>query len=166
MTKYFGDRRATQKECNEKIGEDGITRAQKMGNEYEEATLDCLRNESPLLKRLAEHGHALSIEPTYRRNPSTGNVEHVPDKMVETLLRNRQHEQLLGSIKPDIVVHPAGFPNRIQAVYDFKFSCMGYRGAWRRYTKGPHQKRSQGEVYEEFLGIKPKIIDPPNGTIP
>jgi hypothetical protein len=162
MSRYFGNRRPTKKECNEIIGEDGLTRAQKMGNDYEEAALECVRNDLPLLKRLGEHGHELSLKPTYRRNPSTGNVEHVPDTMVETLLRNKQYEQLRGSIVPDVVVHRQGFPNRVQAVYDFKFSCLGKREEWRTYDKGPHRDRTQGEVYKEFLGVTPSIIRPPS----
>jgi hypothetical protein len=160
MSRYFGNRRPTQQECNEKIGEDGLTRAQHMGNDYEEAALACVRNDLSLLKWLGEHGHALSIKPTYRRNPSTGNVEHVPDTLVENLLRNKQYEQLRGSIVPDVIVHRQGFPNRVQAVYDFKFSCTGGRGSWRMYNKGPHNRRTQGQVYEELLGVVPTIIPP------
>jgi hypothetical protein len=166
MSRYFGNRRPTQKECNEKIGKDGLTRAQKMGNDYEEAALACVRNDPPLLRRLGENGHALSLKPTYRRNPSTGNVEHIPDTMVETLLRNKQYEQLRGSIVPDVVVHRQGLPNRVQAVYDFKFSCMGKPAEWRRYDKGPHQDSDQGKVYEELLGVHPQIIEPPSGVSP
>lgn len=162
MTRYFGNRRPTQKECNEVIGEDGLTRAQKMGNDYEEAALECIRNDLPLLKRLGEHGHALSIKPTYRRSPSTGKVEHIPNTMVGALLRNKQYEQLRGSIVPDVVVHRQGLPNRVQAVYDFKFSCTGNRGIWRMYDKGPHTNRTQGEVYRELLRVQPEIIDPPH----
>jgi hypothetical protein len=167
MTRYFGKRRPTPKECNEKIGEAGLTRAQKMGNDYEEAALECVRNDILLLKRMGEHGHALILKQTYRRNPTTGNVEHFPDALVENLLRNKQYSQLRGSIVPDVVVHRQGFPNKVQAVYDFKFSCTGKREEWRTYDKGPYRDRTQGEVYEELLGVRPVIIrPPPSGATP
>jgi hypothetical protein len=130
----------------------------QMGNEVEAEALNCLSNETALLEELTKQGYAVSAHPTYQRNPRTGKVEHLPDKLVEDMLRSGQTKDLVGSIEPDVVVHPSGFPNKPQAVYDYKFSCLGYKRGWPTYEDGPHRKKTQGQVYEDFLRVLPVII--------
>jgi hypothetical protein len=169
MTRYFGNRKPTREECNELIDKDSqgepikdrhgqprepIKRAMQMGNEVEAEALRCLRGETALLNRLSEQKYAFSTHPTYQRNPSTGRVEHLPYKMVRSMRR----KDLIGSIEPDVVVHPSGSPNIIQAVFDIKFSCVGRDPEWSTYKEGPHAGRPQGDVYEEFLRVLPIII--------
>jgi hypothetical protein len=111
-----------------------------------------------LLDELSKQGYAVSTHPTYQRNPSTGKVEHLPYRLVVNMLRSGQQKNLVGSIEPDVVVHPSGFPNKPQAVYDYKFSCLGDKRQWPTYDKLPHKGKTQGQVYEEFLGVPPIII--------
>jgi hypothetical protein len=174
MMRYFGSRKPAKEECNELIDKDSqgqplkdrkgrllkqpTSRAMQMGNEVEAEALKCLENETVLLDKLSKQGYAVSTHPTYQRNPSTGKVEHLPDTLVENMLRSGQHKNLVGSIEPDVVVHPSGFPSKIQAVYDFKFSCLGYKRQWPKYDKEPHKDKTQGQVYEDFLGVPPIII--------
>jgi len=130
----------------------------QMGNEVEAEALKCLGNETALLDKLSKQGYTVSIHQTYQRNPATGKVEHLPGTLVERMLGSGQSGKLFGSIEPDVVVHPSGFPNKIQAVYDYKFSCLGDKREWPTYGTGPHKGKTQGQVYEDLLGVPPIII--------
>ncbi len=164
MAKHFGNKEPTREECNKKVGQDHkgrpITRAEQLGNEQHEAALRCVE------KRLSElKPDGFSIKPRYGRNARTGVVEHIPAERVEALLREGRASELLGTIEPDLVVHTERAPHSIQAVYDFKFPCLsGHKSRWRDYPDGPHQGRTQGEVYKEFLGVEPGLVTPRGGV--
>jgi hypothetical protein len=164
MARHFGTREPTREECNKKVGQDHkghpITRAEQLGNEQHEAALKCVEK---MLSELKPDG--FTIKPRYRRNARTGDVEHIPAERVEALLREGRASELLGSIEPDFVVHKERVPHSIQAVYDFKFPCLsGHKSRWREYPDGPHQGRTQGEVYKEFLGVEPGLVTPRGGV--
>lgn len=160
MAKHFGNREPTREECNKRVGQDHkgrpITRAEQLGNEQHEAALKCVE------RRLSElKADGFSIKPRYGRNARTRDIEHIPAERVERLLREGRAFELLGTIEPDLVVHTERVPHSIQAVYDFKFPCLsGHKSRWREYPDGPHQGRTQGEVYKEFLGVEPGLVTP------
>jgi hypothetical protein len=163
IARYFGKRGPTREECNEKVGQDRkgrpITRAEQLGNEQHEIALKCVEKK---LSELKPDG--FSIKPRYRRNARTGDVEHLPAEKVETLLREGRASELLGTIEPDLVLHAGGAPHSIQAVHDFKFPCLSsHQSRWREYSDGPHQGRTQGEVYKELLGVEPGLVSPRGG---
>ena len=61
--------------------------------------------------------------------------------------------RLVGSLAPDVVVHEAGNPNKVQGVYDLKFPCPDdNHPRWSRYASDhPHFPKSQGDMYREAL---------------
>lgn len=105
-----------------------------------------------------------AVQMTYRRNPETGSTEWLDKAMVKDTMKKwysqdsvGQQHPLLGSIRPDVVIH-RGDPLRAQAIYDFKFPCgnSGETG-WRRHNDGPHEGKTQKDVYEEFLEPAPAL---------
>lgn len=166
MSKHFGKKEPTREECNKKVAHDHkgrpITRAEQLGNEQHETALKCVEKS---LSRLKPEG--FSVKPRYRRNSTTGEVEHLPVERVEALLREGRAAELIGTIEPDLVVHTERSPHHVQAVYDFKFPCLsGHKSRWREYLEGPHQGRTQGEVYKDFLGVEPGLVTPRGGISP
>lgn len=94
-------------ECKRVVGyKDGqeVTRAIELGVMKHEVAFACV--ERRLLTRFPDN---ISVEPRYGQNPSARGYSLT--------------DNWLGSLKPDIVLHVARNPNKVQCVYDFKFPC-------------------------------------------
>ncbi|HEX8820479.1 MAG TPA: hypothetical protein VF794_11180 [Archangium sp.] len=72
---------------------------------------------------------------------------------------------LTGTIEPDIILlDEKGF---IVHVYDLKFPCPETNSArWETYAEGRWRDELQGDVYEEILGVKPRLVSPRDGIVP
>ncbi|WP_170115488.1 hypothetical protein [Melittangium boletus] len=151
--KYFkGD--PTPAQCAEIVERDAkgtaiTTRAMQLGKQKHVEALACV---SDLLSKFLSG--RFSMEQRYRPNPTTRNLELVSIEQYQKLLRVNQGKGLRGTLVPDVVIH-SGDPLRIQIVYDFKFPCLRRNSpTWTVYTQAdhPYRDRTQGDVYEEFLG--------------
>lgn len=137
-----------------------ITLAMELGNTMH-ALADACAEEK--LKSILPPSR-FAVQMTYRRNPENGSTEWLDKAMVKDTMKKwysregtGQEHPLLGSIRPDVVIHQ-GDPLRAQAIYDFKFPCgdSGETG-WRRHTDGPHEGKTQKDVYEEFSEPAPAM---------
>ncbi|HYO74481.1 MAG TPA: hypothetical protein VEU33_51245 [Archangium sp.] len=163
LRQHMGGRSPTPAECSEKknFGGKVRTRAMFFGEEMHKVALACAELELGALRP-----GGFSREPRYRYNTDTRQRELISPEKEESLLEEGCYSELRGTIKPDIVIH-AGNPLLPLAVYDFKFPCVSSdRVPWCQYTKGPHARRSQNEVYFEALGVEPKPILPWVGVTP
>ncbi len=89
----------------------------------------------------------VSVEPRYGLDPATGRY----------VLTSRWQ----GSLRPDIVIHSAGNPNKVQCVYDFKFPCTT---ASKRDPLASPDVRQQLDRYEVLGDCPPAIITPQLGV--
>ncbi|MCY1073600.1 hypothetical protein [Archangium lansingense] len=163
LREHMQGRSPTPAECREKknFGGKERTRAMFLGEEMHKVALACAEVE---LSALRPGG--FSREPRYRYNTDTRQRELISAEKEEALLEEGCYSELLGTIKPDIVIH-AGNPLLPLAVYDFKFPCVSSAQVpWCKYKKGPHADRWQNEVYYEALGVEPKPILPWIGVMP
>ncbi len=157
--KYFGGE-PTSAQCNEiqrrEAGGRAVTWAMKLGEDKHAEVLSCVKSRLNQLIR-----DRFSLEQRYRRHPTTGQLEQVTLSQREDWLKKHQGHELKGSVVPDIVIH-SGDPLKAQAVYDFKFPCLRETlPKWTRYEEGhPHEYKSQGEVYEEFFGVRAHRVTP------
>jgi hypothetical protein len=141
-----------------------VTWAMRLGTEMHAVALDCATD---ILNRLRQGG--FSKDPCYRYNKQTGKTTFVSCEEVKDLLDKGCGDELIGTIRPDIVLH-SGNPLDIQAVYDFKFPCL-HDGKtpprWRDYPEtSPHHGCNQGDVYGEALKVEPVLIFPRWGIVP
>ncbi|RYZ14938.1 MAG: hypothetical protein EOO70_07285, partial [Myxococcaceae bacterium] len=62
---------------------------------------------------------------------------------------------------PDVVIH-SGNPLKAADVFDFKFPCpISNRASWRPYPREhPYGGKTQGEMYQQALGVRPWLIVP------
>ena len=67
---------------------------------------------------------------------------------------------------PDVVIHAAGDPLKVQRIYDLKFPCpVGKPPSWSSHAAGPlSSKRDQEKLYEELAGTEPSLIHPLYGV--
>jgi hypothetical protein len=154
----------TKEECNEWVrNKDGrdVTWAMLLGEEMHTAALQCAQER---LSTVRPGG--FSLEPCYRYDRQEKRTTFISPEKEQELLANGCFNELLGTFRPDVVVHP-GDPLHAQAVYDFKFPCVNTEATppWRRYNKGPHQGRTQGTLYEEALGPRPLPVAPRWGVL-
>ncbi len=119
-----------------------VRRRAELGVMKHEAAFACVRR-----KLLPLFPDSVSLEPRYRLDPATG--QHV-------LTRRWQD-----SLRPDIVIHAAGHPNKVQCVYDFKFPCTA---ASKRDPLASPDVRQQLEKYEPLGDCAPAIITPQLGV--
>ncbi|XXF78436.1 hypothetical protein P2318_01385 [Myxococcaceae bacterium GXIMD 01537] len=149
-------RSPTPEECREAVGTNSrgevVTRAMQLGEEMHQHASECAgrRLEEVLPGRF-------SLEQRFRYNPQTRGATPISSDEVAALLKRGAGHELLGTIKPDVVLH-LGNPVHAQAIYDFKFPCVnmedGEVARWRRYPRGhPYERRTQKEVYEQLLGV-------------
>ncbi|ATB31250.1 hypothetical protein MEBOL_004712 [Melittangium boletus DSM 14713] len=132
-----------------------------LGEEMHRVALACAESR---LKVLRPGG--FSVEPRYTYNQQTRKWEFMSAEKEAMLLDEGCFGELRGTIKPDIVIH-LGNPFLAQAVYDFKFPCVKIdEGRWCEYTRGPHQGRTQSDVYKGVLSITPSRILPRIGVMP
>ena len=67
-----------------------------------------------------------------------------------------------GSQVPDVVVHEAGTPTAVRAIYDFKFPCPPNSNDYHWFTQ--RGKPTQGERYFSMFGKRPHIVTPGRGV--
>jgi len=142
-------------------GGNKVTWAMQLGREKHQAALECVQRDLP--KALSEN---LSMQPTYRYNKQTKNLDLLDSKLVEEWLRNGWFQKLIGTLIPDIVVHAAGDLLKVQAVYDFKFPCPSHnRPSWHDYHQDhPYYPSNQREMYKEAFNVDPQPVRPGFGV--
>jgi len=167
LLKHLEGRSPTQEECAEVLftepGGQKVTRAMWLGEQMHQAALPCA--EEKLSRFLSGR---FSVEPRYRVNPKTGRLEWIRPEEVKALLRQGRGQELKGTIAPDLVIH-MGNPVLVQQIFDFKFPCVSTDkfSPWRRYPQGhSHEGRYQHEVYDEFLGVPARRVQPRIGVEP
>jgi hypothetical protein len=157
----------TEAQCQEVVRREGdtdITRAMDLGRQKHARALECVRKQFEVL-----HRDNVSVEPLYQKDSSTGRWRWVDPLQVAQWLSDGLFHLLRGSLVPDVVIHAAGDPNKVQRIYDFKFPCPASRDAiWTRYSSGhPHSPRNQQQLYGELGGEeRPFLIHPLLGLQP
>jgi hypothetical protein len=132
-------------ECDRVVGYDKegnkVTRAIELGTMKHEAAFACVR-----LRLLTRFPENISIEPRYAPGLVQG-------RAVLT-------DQWTGSFKPDIVLHMARTPTKVQCILDFKFPCTL---ASKSNPLGPKTSdvRDQLENYDALGGNCPSAIVTP-----
>jgi len=149
-------------ECRKVVRREGnmdVTRAMELGAKKHDKALDCARE---ALKALAEY---VRVEPTYQKDLTTGVWRWIDPKQVKEWLQLGLTAQLWGALVPDIVIHAAGNPNKVQRVYDFKFPCPPTnKPQWGYYAPNqPHYPNTQGKMYEALGGEKGPAFSTPGG---
>ena len=136
-----------------------VTWAIRLGLEMHEVALKCAET------KLNGMRVRFSLKPRYRFNRATKETSLISPEEKAALLR-QGGEALKGTLEPDVVVH-TGDPLQVQAVYDFKFSCVDFdkQPKWRRYPPGHrYAGELQGSIYEEaFRPAAVEIIGPRKG---
>lgn len=128
-------------ECKRVVGhKDGeaVTRAIELGDMKHAVAFACV--ERRLLSRFPDN---ISVEPRYGRNPSTEGYSLT--------------DIWTGSRRPDIVLHFARNPTKVQCVYDFKFPCT----LFRKGNPLSDKERAQLAKYDELGGNCPSAIVTP-----
>lgn len=160
LERHLGDRNPTPEDCREVVGQERgqpITRAMQFGEEMHQLASECAR------KKLSELiPGRFSLEQRYRYDKQTGQVKVVTREEEEALLRQGLSRELLGTLKPDVVIH-TGNPLQAQAVYDFKFPCVNKdgstNGTWRTYPDGhPYDGSTQKEMYQQVLRVTARQV--------
>jgi len=140
-------------ECKERVGTDkdggAVTNAMRWGEEMHVLAANCAEE---VLRRLRPSGY--SLEPTYQFDPVTGNVRYLPEEALEALVREGRFSELVGSIRPDVVIH-TGNPLDAVDVFDFKFPCVNTSNPfdWPKFKSGPHMGMQQGAIYKKLLKL-------------
>jgi len=148
-----GDKSPSPEKCKEKVATDNyggaVTNAMRWGEEMHVLATDCAE---AVLSRLRPGGYA--IEATYQFDPANGSVHYLTDEALELLLKEGRQAELIGSIRPDVVIH-TGNPMDVQDVFDFKFPCVNLDDIprWPTYKSGPYQLQRQGDVYKRLLKL-------------
>ncbi|MGZ3458622.1 MAG: hypothetical protein ACXU86_08965 [Archangium sp.] len=138
-----------------KLGE-RTTWAAYLGLFKHEQSWPCLRE--ALNKLLPRKNYRL--HPRFYVNPKTGSWEHMDENQMSQILAHDGWSGLKGTIEPDIIIlDENGF---IVHVYDLKFPCPETNDAdWETYGNGSRwEYRSQGDVYEDALGVEPLLVSP------
>ncbi|HZH13435.1 MAG TPA: hypothetical protein VE057_03635 [Archangium sp.] len=163
--KEFEDPSPSDDECRQMTKDSQgrrVTWAMRLGAEMHEVALQCAETE---LNKLRPGG--FSLEPCYRYDKTTGQTTFISCEKVQELLDDGCSSELIGTLRPDIVIH-SGNPLNAQAVFDFKFPCVNSnkRPKWREYPEGhPCYPYNQGQMYEKALGPKPQPILPRWGAL-
>jgi hypothetical protein len=133
----------------------GVTQAMKLGTYKHAEVIPCIRER--LGRMIPER---FSVEQRYRRDPLTLQLELITPEQRDAWLKARQSQELKGSVAPDVLLH-SGDSLKAQALFDLKFPCLrNTPPVWNRYKEGPHRGRTQGEVYLDFFGVKPRRVTP------
>ncbi|MCY1076966.1 hypothetical protein [Archangium lansingense] len=148
----------TREQCKKVVRREGnqeVTRAMELGARKHKLALDCVR--AALAEGFAEY---VSVEPTYQKEPNTGQWQWIDPKQVMEWLQLGLKSKLWGALVPDIVLHAPGNPNQVQRVYDLKFPCPHNNDpSWGRYGPGqPHHPKNQGQMYQEALRLEKKDV--------
>lgn len=160
-------KRPTRELCQEVVGKDSrgqpVTRAMELGREKHRVALECAQER--LEQEVPDH---FSLEPRYQYSLKTKQTRLLDPKQVDEWLRDGLLHKLLGTLVPDVVLHAAGKPLQVQAVYDFKFPCPSSNfPSWHDYPSNhPFHPRHQGNVYQEALGVEaPALVAPFHGVL-
>ncbi|HEX8700247.1 MAG TPA: hypothetical protein VF815_15480 [Myxococcaceae bacterium] len=139
-----------------------VTWAMHLGREKHRVALECVHKE--LGTKLADH---LSLQPQYRYSLNPRKLELLDPRQVAEWLRDGLYSLLLGTLIPDVVVHAAGNPLHVQAVFDLKFPCPSNNPAqWHRYPDNhPYRELNQGEIYKEAFNVESTLIAPGFGRL-
>jgi hypothetical protein len=154
----------TEAQCKEVVRREGntdIIRAMDLGNKKHARALECVRKQ---LEGLFPDN--VSIEPLYQQDSHTGRWRWVDPHQVAQWLSDGLFHLLRGALVPDVVIHAAGDPNKVQRIYDLKFPCPSEKfGSWSSYRRGhPHHPRDQRQLYAELGGEEqPVLIHPVYG---
>jgi hypothetical protein len=161
------DKRPDRKLCRQTYETDArgnpVTWAMHLGREKHRVALECVQRE--LGETLAEH---VSLQPHYRYYRNPRELELLDPRQVAEWLRDGLYGMLLGTLIPDVVVHAADNPLRVQAVFDFKFPCPSDNPArWHLYPENhPYHSLDQGSIYKEAFNLeKATRIAPGFGAI-
>jgi hypothetical protein len=141
--------------CQEvKVGE-RTTWAAYLGLFKHEQAWPCLRE--ALDKLLPKKNYRL--HPRFQFNERAGKWEYMDENWVSQVVSREGWAGLRGTIEPDIILLDEN--GIIVHVYDLKFPCPESNGAhWEWYRDGRWRDRSQGDVYEEALGVEPLLVSP------
>jgi hypothetical protein len=110
----------------------------ELGTMKHEAAFACVR-----LRLVTRFPDNISIEPRYAPGPAPG----------QYVLTDRW----TGSLRPDIVLHFARNPTRVQCVYDFKFPCT----LASKSNPFSGKARAQLKSYDDLGGNCPSAIVTP-----
>jgi hypothetical protein len=133
----------------------------QLGSEKHRVALECVR------ARLGEEvPDRFSLEPRYQYDPRTGRTRLLSPQQVEEWIREGLLHHLLGTLVPDVVLHDAGNPLKVQAVYDFKFPCAADNPpSWSTYPPNhPYAESNQGKIYNDALGTAARVA-PGHGIV-
>jgi len=136
-----------------------VTRAMQWGSEKHRLATQCVQEQlDPLIPG------RFSLEPRYRYDRQTGQVQWLSPAEVRALLRQDCGKELKGTLVPDVVIH-SGNPLQAVSIYDFKFPCPPHNEtAWRMHGHGHTYKgSSQGQVYVEALKTEAALVTPRRG---
>ncbi|MCY1030716.1 hypothetical protein OV207_04555 [Corallococcus sp. BB11-1] len=149
ILEHFGTRSPTREECME-VGTDKkrktFTRAMLLGEQMHRIALLCAAEKLNELQP-----GRFNLDPTYKYDPDSKKTTWLSPDKVDIIRRDGNFFELKGSLVPDVVLHE-GHPERVQAVYDFKFPCidLSQHPRWREYAPGhPYAGRNQNEIYIE-----------------
>lgn len=159
LMRRMAGRKPTPEECREVVERnargESVTRAMKLGDEMHQFARACAE------ERLGEIiPGRFSLEQRYRYDRQTGRTTLVTREEEASLLRRGLSRELLGTLKPDVVIH-LGNPLHAQAAYDFKFPCANVSNPpdWREYPRGhPHEFLTQKKLYREALNLSEQSI--------
>ncbi len=157
---HFNGKSPSRELCQQvKVGE-RTTWAAYLGLFKHEQAWPCLRE---ALKKLVPGRYLL--HPRFYLNPRTGKWEYLNDNEVSQIVTQEGWSGLRGTIEPDIVLlDENGFAVH---VYDLKFPCPKTHVAqWEPYEEGRWKDWSQGDLYNEALGVEPRLVSPREGVVP
>ena len=149
------DKRPNRQLCEQTYETDSrgnkVTWAMHLGREKHRVAFECVHRE--LGETLADH---LRLQPQYRYYRATRELELLDPREVAEWLRNGLYGMLLGTLIPDVVVHAAVNPLRVQAVFDFKFPCPSSNDArWHTFPENhPYHGLNQGQIYKEAFNLE------------
>lgn len=140
-----------------------VTWAMHLGQEKHRAAMECVQRELP--EDLWEH---VRLQQSYRYDRNTRALEPLDSHQVDTWLREGLFHKLLGTLIPDVVIHAAGNVLKVQAIFDFKFTCpLGNRPSWHKYHKNhPFHPATQQEMYKEAFNAEVMSVRPGFGATP
>ncbi|WNG23098.1 hypothetical protein F0U62_02895 [Cystobacter fuscus] len=137
-----------------------VTRAMQWGSEKHALATQCVQEQlDPLIPG------RFSLEPRYRYDRPTGQVQWLSPAEVRALLRQDCGKELKGTLVPDVVIH-SGNPLQAVSIYDFKFPCPpDNHASWTKYTAGhTNHGLNQGDVYVEALKTEAALVTPRQGV--
>jgi hypothetical protein len=162
--KEFGEGNLpTKEQCDEVVRQEkgkGVTRAMELGTKKHEMALECVKRN--LGEQLLRN---VTVQPRYKFDAAAGRWRMLDPELVAKWMKEQLFDLLLGTLAPDIVVHEAGNPDKVQRVYDYKFPCLPSRKTRPRWRYSQDEQVDQGTRYRNALGgeERPRLITPQLG---